>query len=489
MDSQQTTEAARTTVVVEQVTKSGEAAQVSSIFLQRKFSPAEHPGFVRDQNGQLCLDIQLLTVEPERGRKKFNDILGLMKSILQLGMLQPITIRPRTDGKYSLVAGERRTRAFFGTGQKYIPVSLQGTIPGKEVEIWAKEAELEENLRREKLDWPEQCVIVYQIDKLKKEIYGDSVFTRGSAVDGWNAEKTAVLAGISPTQARQKIRMGQKLVERPGLAAELGHLPMAAAIQEDKKRLDTLSYSKKLASGEAAISADIQHTDCLTGVLGLKNQSIHCICTDPPYGNSNLVSDKGSGRTSVVFTGLTKETDNLDPEAVRQLLAKLIPLLTPKMVPGAHLYMFFAFENYDFLHSLLRQHGWITDFAPIIWDKGKTSAPAMGYSYPMCYEPILFAHFQEASRRLSGEGLRNIIQCPTVSRVGKLHSYQKPEKLVGDLISRSTIIGETILDPFAGSGAVIKASNRLKRNSIGFEVDKDNWALAQKNLLTQGLIT
>ena len=42
------------------------------------------------------------------------------------------------------------------------------------------------------------------------------------------------------------------------------------------------------------------------------------------------------------------------------------------------------------------------------------------------------------------------------------------------IILSSTQIGDTVLDPFAGTGTTLVVSNQLKRNTLGIEIDPDN---------------
>jgi modification methylase len=65
---------------------------------------------------------------------------------------------------------------------------------------------------------------------------------------------------------------------------------------------------------------------------------------------------------------------------------------------------------------------------------------------------------------------------------GKAHSTQKPEALLHRVIVSSTRPGDTILDPFFGSGTTGTVAKRLGRHFIGIERDADYAALAKKRL-------
>ena len=63
-----------------------------------------------------------------------------------------------------------------------------------------------------------------------------------------------------------------------------------------------------------------------------------------------------------------------------------------------------------------------------------------------------------------------------------LHDSQKPVGLFQTLISQSSKKGETILDPFMGSGTTAIAAIREKRNFIGFELNKEYYDKACKRI-------
>ena len=48
-----------------------------------------------------------------------------------------------------------------------------------------------------------------------------------------------------------------------------------------------------------------------------------------------------------------------------------------------------------------------------------------------------------------------------------------PEELPYRIIKLFSYVGETVLDPFAGSGTTLKVARLLKRNSVGYEIIRD----------------
>jgi len=53
------------------------------------------------------------------------------------------------------------------------------------------------------------------------------------------------------------------------------------------------------------------------------------------------------------------------------------------------------------------------------------------------------------------------------------HIAMFPDELPRRLIRMFSFVGETVLDPFLGSGTTSKVARELKRNSIGYEINKD----------------
>ena len=101
--------------------------------------------------------LRLSEIVPNRDqpRKQFDEeaLAELSESIAQHGVLQPLLVRPMTDGSYQLVAGERRWRASRMAGLTEVPVVIR-EMNDRE----AAELALIENLQREDLNPMEEAV-------------------------------------------------------------------------------------------------------------------------------------------------------------------------------------------------------------------------------------------------------------------------------------------------------------------------------------------
>ena len=96
-------------------------------------------------------DLDITTIHPSRDnhRKTFNDasLQELAESIREVGVLQAIAVRPRTEGGYEIIYGERRYRASLLAGAKTIKAAVYNNVTDDE----AEDMSLSENLQREQV--------------------------------------------------------------------------------------------------------------------------------------------------------------------------------------------------------------------------------------------------------------------------------------------------------------------------------------------------
>ena len=103
------------------------------------------------------LDIETIIPNPNQPRTEFNsnELDQLAESIRQNGLLQPLTVRKDSYGRYELISGERRLRAGKLAGLKEIPCIVIDTDE-RQSAIFA----LIENIQRSNLNFFEEAAAI-----------------------------------------------------------------------------------------------------------------------------------------------------------------------------------------------------------------------------------------------------------------------------------------------------------------------------------------
>ena len=102
-----------------------------------------------EENGDKLVNINDIEPNRDQPRKFFDDeaLKELSDSIAMHGVIQPLLVRPLSDGGYQLIAGERRWRASRMAGLTQVPVVVR-----EMTDMEAMELALIENLQREDLN-------------------------------------------------------------------------------------------------------------------------------------------------------------------------------------------------------------------------------------------------------------------------------------------------------------------------------------------------
>ena len=108
-------------------------------------------------DAESAVTVNINDIEPNRNqpRKEFDEgaLNELADSIARHGLIQPIVVRPTTDGRYMIIAGERRWRACRIAGVSDVPVMIKDTDDRTLMEL-----ALIENLQREDLNAVEEAL-------------------------------------------------------------------------------------------------------------------------------------------------------------------------------------------------------------------------------------------------------------------------------------------------------------------------------------------
>ena len=114
----------------------------------------------------------LILPNPSQPRRRFDadSISSLAESLRAAGMIQPLIVRPLNDGRYEIIAGERRWRAAVEAGLETVPVVLRDEDEGQRMQM-----ALIENVAREQLnpvDEARACATLVEDLGLTKEELG-----------------------------------------------------------------------------------------------------------------------------------------------------------------------------------------------------------------------------------------------------------------------------------------------------------------------------
>lgn len=121
----------------------------------------EEGGSTADVDGMIEVPITAVTPNPRQPRSHFDEesLAGLTASISELGILQPVLVRSVGDGRFELIAGERRWRAAKRAGLQTVPVVVRSA----ETDAQLLEQALVENLHRADLNAIEEAAAYQQL--------------------------------------------------------------------------------------------------------------------------------------------------------------------------------------------------------------------------------------------------------------------------------------------------------------------------------------
>ncbi|HET55195.1 MAG TPA: site-specific DNA-methyltransferase [Ignavibacteria bacterium] len=244
----------------------------------------------------------------------------------------------------------------------------------------------------------------------------------------------------------------------------------------------------------------------------LSNESIHLIVTSPPYFNAPF-DYQG------LFTNYEKYLNVLtqfSKEAYRVLQeGRIFALNIDDMLVDGTKYPIVADSTRIILNAGFNYRD------RIIWKKpdgylriSKRSGVLLQNPYPMYYYPdnllesiVIFQKGKFNYRSISKE-IREISKVDTKEfQNNNWHktlwemtnvlpgSYLEknvaafPEELPYRIIKLFSYVGETVLDPFTGSGTTLKVARLLKRNSVGYEIIRDLENIIKKKVGFDGQIS
>ena len=184
--------------------------------------------------------------------------------------------------------------------------------------------------------------------------------------------------------------------------------------------------------------------DCLEVMKSIPDKSIDAVITDPPYGLGSKLASGGTWHTRGVWAGFKAEWD-MEPR--QDIVEKILEMKLPTVIWGGNYY------------KLPPSRCWLS------WSKVNTM-PSMSDM------ELAWTNFDKPAKQY--RSMRN--------GWNREHPTEKPVGLMKWILYNYTHEGDTILDPFMGSGTTGVACVQTGRNFIGIEIEPKYFEIAERRI-------
>lgn len=239
--------------------------------------------------------------------------------------------------------------------------------------------------------------------------------------------------------------------------------------------------------------------DALNELLTLDDESIDLVFADPPY---NMSKKKGLGWKYSKHITMQEEWDIFSKDEFFDFNKKWIGEARRILKPGGSLWICGSFHNIYQIGFILQHLEEIKINNSIIWFKPNAQPNITCRMFTESTEHLIWATKNGKKKRWKfnyewtknnihdkinpkGKQTRNLWFIPLTSKKEKWageHKTQKPIELLRRVILSCTDEGDTVLDPFVGSGTTSVVAKMYNRNSIGIEKDKKNLPIIKKRM-------
>jgi site-specific DNA-methyltransferase (adenine-specific) len=218
----------------------------------------------------------------------------------------------------------------------------------------------------------------------------------------------------------------------------------------------------------------LSRADAVDWLRSIPSGSVDLLVTDPPY--ESLEKHRAVGTTTRLTHSRASSNDwfTVFPNG---RFPELLDEVHRVLARNAHFYLFCDATTMFVIKPMAERAG-LRFWKPIVWDKVHIG---MGYHYRARCEFVLF--FEKGKRRLADLGVPDVLAHP---RVRGGYPTEKPVSLCEVLVQQSSAVGELVVDPFAGSGAVGVAAARLGRNFQGNDLAAAAVEVCRQRLIEAG---
>lgn len=226
--------------------------------------------------------------------------------------------------------------------------------------------------------------------------------------------------------------------------------------------------------------------DAVEEMSKFPDNSVRLIVTDPPY---NLNKDYGNNQDNLEFSEYLDFSRKWLKEAHRVL------------TDDGTIYVFMGMRYISYIYSILEQelgmtfNSWITWFYTQGIGKTKGFSPRHDDILMFTKHPKNFVFnlddirvpqkFYRSVNNMRGANPGNVWEFSHMHYCNKnrqKHPTQKPEGLYERMILSSSDEGDVVLDPFCGSGTLLRVCQQTNRAGIGIDINPEYIEMTQERL-------
>ena len=213
------------------------------------------------------------------------------------------------------------------------------------------------------------------------------------------------------------------------------------------------SFANLATSGTG--EATVFQTDALTFLRRLPDGRADLLLTDPPY--------------------MTHVDD------VQSFAHEWLPIALSKVARTGRAYICIGQYPDELLAYLSAPRAGMELCQILTWTYRNTLGPSPTYDYKLNAQAILYFRGPDAPPLdcpvMNEQFSVQDINAPDGRLANRFHEWQKPDELAERFVRHSTTEGQTVIDPFAGTGTFLAAAARMGRKAFGCDPDSGQIAL------------
>ncbi|MBI3308138.1 MAG: site-specific DNA-methyltransferase [Candidatus Melainabacteria bacterium] len=224
--------------------------------------------------------------------------------------------------------------------------------------------------------------------------------------------------------------------------------------------------------------------ECVSILKGMPDKSVDMIFADPPYnlsGKNHITCVNGRKvNCNKGIWDMVEDIDKFNYDWIKECMRVL--------KDDGTIWISGTLHNHPSVGFLLKKMGyWLIN--DIVWFKPNAPpqlqpnrlAPSTEIIWLASKTKKYYFDYEKAKELNEGKQMRNLWTITAKRHITK-HPTEKPEELLERIILLGSKDGDTILDPFMGSGTTGVVAQKLGRRFIGIEIDDEFFNIAENRI-------